>query len=79
MESWICLNKQEILKTVIENNGGIAKTSDFAANGINKYEVAAFCKEGAIERIRRGFYQLPKNKNISEEQINQLTNFVFNV
>ena len=61
--------KKEILKTVIENNGGIAKTSDFAANGINKYEVAAFCKEGVIERIRRGFYQLPQSKSITEEQL----------
>ena len=64
-----CLSKKEILKTVIENNGGIAKTSDFAANGISKYEVAAFCKEGVIERIRRGFYQLPKSKTITEEQL----------
>ena len=64
-----CLSKKEILKKVIENNGGIAKTSDFAANGINKYEVAAFCKEGIIERIRRGFYQLPQSKSITEEQL----------
>lgn len=63
------VNKKEILKTVIENNGGIAKTSDFVANGINKYEVAAFCKEGVIERIRRGFYQLPQSENIIEEQL----------
>lgn len=56
---------------VIENNGGIAKTSDFAANGINKYEVAAFCKKGVIERIRRGFYQLPQSKSITEEQLIQ--------
>ena len=63
----ICLNKKEILRTVIEKNGGIAKTSDFAANGVNKYEVADFCKEGVIERIRRGFYQLPQSKNITEE------------
>ena len=67
----VCLNKKEILKMVIENNGGIAKTSDFAASGINKYEVAAFCKEGAIERIRRGFYQFPQSKNITEEQLIQ--------
>ena len=67
----VCLNKKEILKMVIENNGGIAKTSDFAAGGINKYEVAAFCKEGAIERIRRGFYQFPQSKNITEEQLIQ--------
>lgn len=64
---WV--NKKEILKTVIENNGGIAKTSDFVANGINKYEVAAFCKEGVIERLRRGFYQLPQSENIIEEQL----------
>ena len=67
-----CLNKKEILKMVIENNGGIARTSDFAANGINKYEVAAFCKEGVIERIRRGFYQLPQSKNITEEHKNKI-------
>ena len=63
------LNKKESLIKVIENNGGIAKTSNFAANGINKYEVAAFCKEGIIERIRRGFYQLPQSKSITEEQL----------
>lgn len=51
---WV--NKKEILKTVIENNGGIAKTSDFVANGINKYEVAAFCKEGVIERKLHLFF-----------------------
>ena len=64
---WV--NKKEILKTVIENNGGIAKTSDFVVNGINKYEVVAFCKEGVIERIRRGFYQLPQSENTIEEQL----------
>lgn len=64
-----CLNKKEILKNVIENNGGIAKTSDFVANGINKCEVAAFCKDGVIERIRRGFYQLPHINNVTEEQL----------
>lgn len=63
------MNKKEILKMVIKNNGGIAKTSDFAANGINKYEVAAFCKEGVIERVRRGFYQLPQSRSITEEQL----------
>jgi len=67
----VCLSKKEILKTVIENKGGIAKTSDFAANGINKYEVAAFCKEGVIERIRRGFYKLPQSNSVTEEQLIQ--------
>ena len=64
----ICLNKKEIVQNIIENNGGIAKISDFADKGINKYEVAAFCKAGVIERIRRGFYQLPQGNGITEEQ-----------
>lgn len=66
-----CLNKKEIVENVIINNGGIAKTADFAAAGIQNYEVAAFCKEGFIERIRRGFYQLPHSNQITEEQLLQ--------
>lgn len=65
----VYLNKKEIVRSVIEYNGGIAKTSDFAAGGISKYEVAAFCKEGFIERIRRGFYQIPNCDQITEEQL----------
>lgn len=63
------MDKRDILKKVIENGGGIAKTSDFAANGIDKYEVAFFCKEGFIERIRRGYYQLPQSHSATEEQL----------
>lgn len=65
------MNKKEIVQKVIINNGGIAKTVDFVAEGIKKYEVAALCKEGFIERIRRGFYQLPHSNQITEEQLLQ--------
>lgn len=61
------MNKKEIVQRVIEKNGGIAKTSDFAVKGIKKYEVAEFCKQGIIERIRKGFYQLAQGNNPSEE------------
>lgn len=67
----VCLNKKEIVQKVIINNGGIAKTADFAAEDIKNYEVAALCKEGYIERIRRGFYQLPHSAQITEEQLLQ--------
>ena len=50
----VCLNKKEIVKRVLENKGGIAKTADFTAEGMKNYDVAALCKEGFIERIRRG-------------------------
>ena len=67
-----CLSKKEILKKVIENNGGIAKTSDFAANGINKCEVASFCKEGIIEilqcSLQHGLPSLVQQSTIHEEK-----------
>lgn len=31
----VCLNKKEIIQKIIENKGGIVKTSDFADQGIN--------------------------------------------
>ena len=34
-----------------------------------KYDVAMLCKEGFLERIRRGVYQLPGNDQITEEQL----------
>ena len=63
------MNKQEIAKKVIENKGGIAKTADFASEGMKNYEIAALCKAGFIERIQRGFYQLPYSNQVTEEQM----------
>ena len=61
------LNQKEIAQNVLKGNGGIAKTADFVAAGIKKYDVAALCKEGFLERIRRGVYQLPGSDQITEE------------
>ncbi len=63
------MNQKEIVRKIIEDNGGLAKTSDFTEVGIKSYEVAALCKEGFIERIRRGIYQFPDNDQIMEEQL----------
>ena len=65
----VCLNKKEIAKKVLENKGGIAKTADFTAEGMKNYDVAALCKAGFIERIRRGVYQFPQNSQTTEEQL----------
>ena len=54
---------------MLKGNGGIAKTAEFVAAGIKKYDVAALCKEGFLERVRRGVYQLPGNDQITEEQL----------
>lgn len=63
------LSQKEIAHKVLEDNGGIAKTIDFIAAGLNNYEVATLCKQGFIERIRRGVYQVPGNDQIMEEQL----------
>lgn len=47
----------------------IAKTSDFKNVGLTNYDIAKLCKDDIIERIQNGFYQLPNNYNISEEQL----------
>lgn len=65
----VCLNNKEIVKKVLENKGGIAKTADFMAKGMKNYDVAALCKEGFIERIRRGVYQFSQSNQITEEQL----------
>lgn len=67
----VSLYKKELAQKVVVHNGGIAKTADFTAVGIKNYEVAALCKEGVIERLRRGFYQLPHSHQITEEQLLQ--------
>ena len=64
-----CLNKKEIVRNIIKEKGGIVRTSDFLAAGMKNYEVAALCREGIIERIRHGYYQLPDNTMITEEQL----------
>ncbi len=63
------LDKKELAQKVLKDNGGIAKTADFAAAGMKKYDVAALCKESFLKRVRRGVYQLPGSDQITEEQL----------
>lgn len=64
-----CLNLKEVARKVVDCHGGIAKTADFTAAGMKNYEVSALCKAGVIERIRHGFYQIPGDDPITEEQL----------
>lgn len=64
-----CLNKNELARKVIMDKGGLSKTSDFVLAGLKNDEVAALCKAGVIERIRRGFYRLPQGDPVTDEQI----------
>ena len=63
------MNKTEIVKNIIKSNDGIAKTADFVAEGLTNYDVANLCKNGYLERIRHGYYQLAAQKYLKEEQM----------
>lgn len=63
------LTKKEIAIGLFAQVGDIVKTADFVSAGLTNYDVAKLCKQGHIERIRNGFYQLPKNGEIKEEQM----------
>lgn len=65
----VVLTKKEVAEKVFDNVGEIAKTSDFILAGLSNYDVAKLCNQGIIERIRNGFYQLPKNSGLKEEQL----------
>ena len=63
------VDKKTLLKQVIIEKGGIAKTSDFVATGIPAVDVVNLCNTGYLERIRHGYYQLADWDTSSEEQL----------
>lgn len=63
------MNKIYKIEEVIYKNDGIAKTSDFVAEGITPYDVTTLYAEGIIEKIHHGYYTLSNFSNISEEKI----------
>ena len=62
------MDKKTLLKQVIIEKGGIAKTSDFVAAGIPAVDIVNLCNTGYLERIRHGYYQLADGNTSSEEQ-----------
>lgn len=63
------MHKKNIIKKIINETDGIAKTSDFVSAGLSNYDVAKLCKEGYIKRIKHGYYQLFAQRNIKEEKV----------
>ena len=54
---------------IVVDNGGIAKTSDFIAQGISAKEIIKICNEGYLTRVRQGYYRLAGDSYSSEEQM----------
>ena len=63
------MTKLEIAQKVLISTGGIAKTADFIAAGLAKYDVCNLNHDGHLERIHHGYYKLANNYDITEEQI----------
>lgn len=63
------MSKKGIARTVIKESGGIAKASELNEAGIPNYEIVRLCKQGALERIRHGYYQIAGERDVLEEQM----------
>ena len=62
------MTKAEIAKKVINDSGGIAKTSEFLTAGLYKSDIGKLVTNGVLERIRHGFYQSVGNLDITEAE-----------
>jgi predicted transcriptional regulator of viral defense system len=60
------------INSVINNAGGVARTADFNKAGYPNYMVSDICKRSLIERVRNGYYSLPKQDEREEETIARL-------
>ena len=58
-----------MIRQVILNKGGIAKTSDFVTAGVAAGDLASLCNQGFISRIKHGYYELTGEDSAFEEQI----------
>ena len=54
---------------IVVDNGGIAKTSDFVAQGIDAKKIIKLCNEGYLIRVRQGYYRLADDSYSAEEQM----------
>lgn len=63
------MTKKELAKQVLVTSGGIAKTEKLINAGFAKHDISNLYKEGYLERVRHGYYQLAGNDDITEEQL----------
>ena len=63
------MNIIRIINDTVIENGGIAKTSDFVAQGIDAKQIIKLCNEGYLTRVRQGYYRLTSNSYTLEEQM----------
>lgn len=63
------VDKEGLIKQIVLEKGGIAKTSDFVEAGIPAGDVASLSNQGFLSRIKHGYYELTGEESALEEQI----------
>ena len=56
------LSKYDIVNEVFDAIGEIAKKSDFISAGLKDQDVYALCKQGHLERVKKGYYKNHSDK-----------------
>lgn len=62
------MDKKNLARQIILTSNGIAKTANFLAAGFSKTDIGKLHKDGYIERVHHGYYQLA-DYDVSEEQL----------
>lgn len=63
------LSKYDIVSEVFDAIGEIARKSDFISAGLKGQDVYALCKQGYLERVKKGYYKLAVGDEPKEELI----------
>ena len=63
------MNKRDIANEVFQTVGEVAKKSDFVSAGLKDQDVYSLCKQGYIERVKKGYYKLSGGDELKEELI----------
>ena len=58
------MNRIEEIRQVFESNGGMLRTKDLYVRRIFYNDIQQFIKDGAIEKIRYGYYQIVDADNL---------------
>lgn len=63
------MDKNELVRQIIADAGGVAKTEDFNKQGVYNYEIVRLVDDGVLDRVRHGYYELADNPLPNEEQV----------
>ena len=64
-----CVEIKTVIKQVLIEKGGVAKSADFVAAGMRAVDIVNMCNAGYLDRVRHGYYQLAEADASSEEQL----------